>query len=176
MKLGFCPPLSLASVQEQRLPNAASVDAEDTPPITPTTAQHSKVTAPLAPLARSLARSLSFFSLSLSLSLSISISIYFYFYLRDPILLPIFRTDFFFAVRDPYKMHLSSIPENTAPPVAWSVLSSSPRSILVSRLNIHRSSVLLASSPSKKKKKKNRKDIARRWGYVAVIRESLILN
>ncbi|KYM86682.1 hypothetical protein ALC53_03832 [Atta colombica] len=32
----------LASVQEQRLPNAASVDAEDTPPITPTTAQHSK--------------------------------------------------------------------------------------------------------------------------------------
>ncbi|XP_018373468.1 PREDICTED: coiled-coil domain-containing protein AGAP005037 isoform X15 [Trachymyrmex cornetzi] len=34
----------LASVQEQRLPNAASVDAEDTPPITPTTAQHSKLT------------------------------------------------------------------------------------------------------------------------------------
>ncbi|EFN66643.1 Coiled-coil domain-containing protein AGAP005037 [Camponotus floridanus] len=32
----------LASVQEQRLPNAASVDAEETPPITPTTAQHSK--------------------------------------------------------------------------------------------------------------------------------------
>ncbi|XP_070524747.1 uncharacterized protein [Cardiocondyla obscurior] len=32
----------LASVQEQRLPNAASVDTEDTPPITPTTAQHSK--------------------------------------------------------------------------------------------------------------------------------------
>ena len=75
MKLGFCPPLSLASVQEQRLPNAASVDAEDTPPITPTTAQHSKVTAPLAPLARSLARSLSFFSLSLSLSLSLFLSL-----------------------------------------------------------------------------------------------------
>ncbi|XP_018044819.1 PREDICTED: coiled-coil domain-containing protein AGAP005037 isoform X7 [Atta colombica] len=37
----------LASVQEQRLPNAASVDAEDTPPITPTTAQHSKATAPV---------------------------------------------------------------------------------------------------------------------------------
>lgn len=34
----------LASVQEQRLPNAASVDAEDTPPITPTTAQQSKLT------------------------------------------------------------------------------------------------------------------------------------
>ncbi|OAD61994.1 hypothetical protein WN48_06764 [Eufriesea mexicana] len=33
----------LASVQEQRLPNtAASVDAEETPPITPTSAQHSK--------------------------------------------------------------------------------------------------------------------------------------
>ncbi|XP_036148601.1 uncharacterized protein LOC105831681 isoform X6 [Monomorium pharaonis] len=37
----------LASVQEQRLPNAASVDAEDTPPITPTTAQHSKAAAPV---------------------------------------------------------------------------------------------------------------------------------
>ncbi|XP_070158138.1 uncharacterized protein [Polyergus mexicanus] len=37
----------LASVQEQRLPNAASVDAEETPPITPTTAQHSKATAPV---------------------------------------------------------------------------------------------------------------------------------
>ncbi|KAK2581373.1 hypothetical protein KPH14_005062 [Odynerus spinipes] len=34
----------LASVQEQRLPNAASVDAEETPPITPTSAQHSKLT------------------------------------------------------------------------------------------------------------------------------------
>ncbi|KAG7212704.1 hypothetical protein KM043_012976 [Ampulex compressa] len=34
----------LASVQEQRSPNAASVDAEETPPITPTTAQHSKLT------------------------------------------------------------------------------------------------------------------------------------
>uniref|UniRef100_V9IA63 Coiled-coil domain-containing protein n=1 Tax=Apis cerana TaxID=7461 RepID=V9IA63_APICE len=34
----------LASVQEQRLPNAAaSIDAEETPPITPTSAQHSKV-------------------------------------------------------------------------------------------------------------------------------------
>ncbi|KAI4491118.1 hypothetical protein M0802_010428 [Mischocyttarus mexicanus] len=33
---------SLASVQEQRLPNATSVDAEETPPITPTSAQHSK--------------------------------------------------------------------------------------------------------------------------------------
>ncbi|XP_076396909.1 uncharacterized protein LOC100883165 isoform X5 [Megachile rotundata] len=38
----------LASVQEQRLPNAAtSVDAEETPPITPTSAQHSKATAPV---------------------------------------------------------------------------------------------------------------------------------
>ncbi|KAL6430700.1 hypothetical protein ACFW04_006933 [Cataglyphis niger] len=37
----------LASVQEQRLPNAASVDAEETPPITPTTAQHSKAAAPV---------------------------------------------------------------------------------------------------------------------------------
>ncbi|XP_026829534.1 uncharacterized protein LOC105278788 isoform X2 [Ooceraea biroi] len=37
----------LASVQEQRLPNAPSVDAEDTPPITPTTAQHSKAAAPV---------------------------------------------------------------------------------------------------------------------------------
>nr|XP_012216525.1 PREDICTED: coiled-coil domain-containing protein AGAP005037-like [Linepithema humile] len=37
----------LASVQEQRLPNAASVDAEDTPPITPTSAQHSKAAAPV---------------------------------------------------------------------------------------------------------------------------------
>ncbi|XP_071562692.1 coiled-coil domain-containing protein AGAP005037 isoform X1 [Temnothorax nylanderi] len=37
----------LASVQEQRLPNAASVDAEDTPPITPTTAQHSKAATPV---------------------------------------------------------------------------------------------------------------------------------
>ncbi|XP_043278734.1 uncharacterized protein [Venturia canescens] len=34
----------LASVQEQRSPNAASVDAEETPPITPTSAQHSKLT------------------------------------------------------------------------------------------------------------------------------------
>lgn len=35
----------LASVQEQRLPNAAaSIDAEETPPITPTSAQHSKLT------------------------------------------------------------------------------------------------------------------------------------
>ncbi|KAK0071784.1 hypothetical protein PV325_012369 [Microctonus aethiopoides] len=34
----------LASVQEQRLPNAASLDLEETPPITPTSAQHSKVT------------------------------------------------------------------------------------------------------------------------------------
>ncbi|KAK0166690.1 hypothetical protein PV327_004181 [Microctonus hyperodae] len=32
----------LASVQEQRLPNAASLDLEETPPITPTSAQHSK--------------------------------------------------------------------------------------------------------------------------------------
>ncbi|XP_076167905.1 uncharacterized protein LOC143146994 isoform X14 [Ptiloglossa arizonensis] len=37
----------LASVQEQRLPNAASVDAEETPPITPTSAQHSKAAAPV---------------------------------------------------------------------------------------------------------------------------------
>nr|XP_031830165.1 coiled-coil domain-containing protein AGAP005037-like isoform X9 [Nomia melanderi] len=37
----------LASVQEQRLPNAASVDAEETPPITPTSAQHSKAPAPV---------------------------------------------------------------------------------------------------------------------------------
>ncbi|KAG7212702.1 hypothetical protein KM043_012976 [Ampulex compressa] len=37
----------LASVQEQRSPNAASVDAEETPPITPTTAQHSKAAAPV---------------------------------------------------------------------------------------------------------------------------------
>lgn len=34
---------SLASVQEQRLPNAGSVDVEETPPITPTSTQHSKV-------------------------------------------------------------------------------------------------------------------------------------
>ncbi|XP_043797263.1 uncharacterized protein LOC122717340 isoform X5 [Apis laboriosa] len=38
----------LASVQEQRLPNAAaSIDAEETPPITPTSAQHSKAAAPV---------------------------------------------------------------------------------------------------------------------------------
>ncbi|XP_078043149.1 uncharacterized protein LOC144473278 isoform X9 [Augochlora pura] len=37
----------LASVQEQRLPNATSVDAEETPPITPTSAQHSKAPAPV---------------------------------------------------------------------------------------------------------------------------------
>ncbi|CAK9826948.1 Coiled-coil domain-containing protein CG32809 [Anthophora retusa] len=38
----------LASVQEQRLPNTAtSVDAEETPPITPTSAQHSKAAAPV---------------------------------------------------------------------------------------------------------------------------------
>ncbi|XP_066584928.1 uncharacterized protein [Prorops nasuta] len=37
----------LASVQEQRLPNSASVDAEETPPITPTSAQHSKAAAPV---------------------------------------------------------------------------------------------------------------------------------
>ncbi|KAK0176698.1 hypothetical protein PV328_000811 [Microctonus aethiopoides] len=37
----------LASVQEQRLPNAASLDLEETPPITPTSAQHSKTTAPV---------------------------------------------------------------------------------------------------------------------------------
>ncbi|XP_076683752.1 uncharacterized protein LOC143376878 isoform X2 [Andrena cerasifolii] len=37
----------LASVQEQRLPNAASVDAEETPPVTPTSAQHSKAAAPV---------------------------------------------------------------------------------------------------------------------------------
>ncbi|XP_063988551.1 uncharacterized protein LOC135168377 isoform X4 [Diachasmimorpha longicaudata] len=37
----------LASVQEQRLPNAVSLDAEETPPITPTSAQHSKTTAPV---------------------------------------------------------------------------------------------------------------------------------
>ncbi|XP_076633033.1 uncharacterized protein LOC143347603 isoform X4 [Colletes latitarsis] len=35
----------LASVQEQRLPNATSVDADETPPITPTSAQHSKAAA-----------------------------------------------------------------------------------------------------------------------------------
>ncbi|KOC67746.1 Coiled-coil domain-containing protein [Habropoda laboriosa] len=38
----------LASVQEQRLPNTVtSVDAEETPPITPTSAQHSKAAAPV---------------------------------------------------------------------------------------------------------------------------------
>ncbi|XP_015586486.1 uncharacterized protein LOC107263617 isoform X5 [Cephus cinctus] len=37
----------LASVQEQRLPNAVSVEAEETPPIIPTSAQHSKATAPV---------------------------------------------------------------------------------------------------------------------------------
>ncbi|XP_015116844.1 uncharacterized protein LOC107041006 [Diachasma alloeum] len=37
----------LASVQEQRLPNAVSLDSEETPPITPTSAQHSKTTAPV---------------------------------------------------------------------------------------------------------------------------------
>ncbi|XP_051163411.1 uncharacterized protein LOC127282887 isoform X4 [Leptopilina boulardi] len=37
----------LASVQEQRLPNAGSVDVEETPPITPTSTQHSKTTAPV---------------------------------------------------------------------------------------------------------------------------------
>ncbi|XP_033223057.1 uncharacterized protein LOC117176829 isoform X2 [Belonocnema kinseyi] len=37
----------LASVQEQRLPNAGSVDAEETPPVTPTTTQHSKTTTPV---------------------------------------------------------------------------------------------------------------------------------
>ncbi|XP_076652133.1 uncharacterized protein LOC143358689 isoform X4 [Halictus rubicundus] len=37
----------LASVQEQRLPNATSVDAEETPPITPTSTQHSKAPAPV---------------------------------------------------------------------------------------------------------------------------------
>ncbi|XP_012285011.1 coiled-coil domain-containing protein AGAP005037 isoform X2 [Orussus abietinus] len=37
----------LASVQEQRLPNAASVETEETPPITPTSAQHSKTAAPV---------------------------------------------------------------------------------------------------------------------------------
>ncbi|XP_046742588.1 uncharacterized protein LOC124409190 isoform X4 [Diprion similis] len=36
----------LASVQEQRLPNAASAEAEETPPITPTSGQHSKTTTP----------------------------------------------------------------------------------------------------------------------------------
>ncbi|XP_046593451.1 uncharacterized protein LOC107227335 isoform X5 [Neodiprion lecontei] len=39
-------PSSLASVQEQRLPNAASAEAEETPPITPTSGQHSKTTTP----------------------------------------------------------------------------------------------------------------------------------
>lgn len=62
---------SLASVQEQRLPNAAaSIDAEETPPITPTSAQHSKV---MLHLPRSLARSLTFISFSLSVSIYLSI-------------------------------------------------------------------------------------------------------
>lgn len=61
---------SLASVQEQRLPNAAaSIDAEETPPITPTSAQHSKV---MLHLPRSLARSLTFISFSLSVSIYLS--------------------------------------------------------------------------------------------------------
>lgn len=75
---------SLASVQEQRLPNAAaSIDAEETPPITPTSAQHSKV---MLHLPRSLARSLTFISFSLSVSIYLSIclsnlSIYLYIYI-----------------------------------------------------------------------------------------------
>ncbi|XP_058796997.1 coiled-coil domain-containing protein AGAP005037-like isoform X3 [Phymastichus coffea] len=36
----------LASVQEQRLPNSGSVDTEEAPPITPTSAQHSKAPVP----------------------------------------------------------------------------------------------------------------------------------
>lgn len=129
-KLGFCPPLSLASVQEQRLPNAASVDAEDTPPITPTTAQHSKVTAPLVPLARSLARSLLYLSISLYLYLSLSISTFY----RDPILPPISRSDFFFAVAIPIKRAYSrKVPRYPLHEVSPRVLLDS---ILVSRLNI----------------------------------------
>lgn len=159
-------PLSLASVQEQRLPNAASVDAEDTPPITPTTAQHSKVTAPLAPLARSLARSLLYLSHFLSLSFYLSIET------RSS---PIFRSNFFFAI--PIKTHLSPVPESTAPPIAWDIPTSSPRSILMSRLNVYiHVPPSRAFSPSRKKKKKNREDIAWRWGFAAGIRESLILG
>lgn len=103
-------------MQEQRLPNATSVDAEDTPPITPTTAQHSKVTAPLAPLARSLARSLSLSLLSL---LSLCLSFYLYFSLpfssislssfyRDPDSESF--SDFFFTrLALFFKVHLSPI-------------------------------------------------------------------